>query len=131
MKPINVLYLMEGFELGGAERRFVRMAQAIDRPRFRLTVGTLHEKGPLRDDMQATNTPIVDFTRRSRFDLSPVLSPARVFTSRGHQCSAQHALALGAHGGPGRVYTAARRSGWIHRGYGLRHRARTQASSLG
>ena len=59
--------------MGGSERRFVRMAQTLDRGQFRLTVGTLRDGGPLEADMRATGTPILSFARRSRFDPSPVL----------------------------------------------------------
>ncbi|WIG60123.1 MAG: hypothetical protein OJF49_002871 [Ktedonobacterales bacterium] len=71
--PLRVLYLMEGFESGGAEHRFVRMARALDRDRFALSIGALRLGGPLQPAMEATGVPLVPFTRRSRFDLSPVL----------------------------------------------------------
>lgn len=69
---LRVLYLMEGFAGGGAERRFVRMASALDRERFALSVGALAPGGPLADAMRATGSPILPFTRRGRFDLGPV-----------------------------------------------------------
>ena len=63
---------MEGFDAGGAERRFLRMARGLDRQRFDLRVATLRLGGPLEQEMRASGVPLVAMERRSRFDVTPI-----------------------------------------------------------
>lgn len=70
--PIRVLYLMEALVVGGAERRFLRMARALDRDHFQPVIGTLLPGGALEAEARAANIPIVPFSRHGRFDPSPV-----------------------------------------------------------
>ena len=44
---VSVLYLMEGFAPGGAERRFLTMASSLDPRCFQVRVATLQLGGPL------------------------------------------------------------------------------------
>lgn len=70
--PLRVMYLMEDLSLGGAQRRFVRMARMLDKDRFQLVIGVLRPGGALEDDVRSLGIPLVHFTRHSRFDPSPV-----------------------------------------------------------
>jgi len=88
--PLRVLYLMEGFDAGGAERRFVRMARGLDRERFALSVAALRLGGPLETEMRACGVPIVPLERRGRFDVQPVLRLRRYL--RAERIQVVHAM---------------------------------------
>lgn len=88
--PLRVLYLMEGFDAGGAERRFVRMARGLDRERFALSIATLRLGGPLEAEMRACGVPIVPLERRGRFDVTPVLRLRRYL--RAERIQVVHAM---------------------------------------
>lgn len=71
--PLRVLYVMEGFDAGGAERRFVRMARNLDRHRFDLRVAALRMGGPLEGEMRDCAVPIVALERKGRLDVTPIV----------------------------------------------------------
>ncbi len=75
--PLRVMYLMEGLDRGGAERRFVRLARLLDRDRIQLVIGVLRPGGALEADIRSLDIEIVSFARRSRFDPSPIWRIAR------------------------------------------------------
>ncbi|MGH2516455.1 MAG: glycosyltransferase [Ktedonobacterales bacterium] len=88
--PVRVLYLMEGFDAGGAERRFLRMARGLDRERFHLSVAALRLGGPLEAEMRACGVPILPLERRGRFDLTPILRLRR--SLRAERIQVVHAM---------------------------------------
>ncbi|HLZ25603.1 MAG TPA: glycosyltransferase [Ktedonobacterales bacterium] len=91
--PLRVLYLMEGFDAGGAERRFVRMAHGLDRERFTLSVAALRLGGPLEAEMRAGGVSILPLERRGRFDVRPILRLRRYLrTERVQVVHAMHWL---------------------------------------
>ena len=63
--------------MGGAERRFVRMARMLNQDQMKLVVGVLRPGGILEADLRASGIEIVSFTRHGRFDPSPVWRLAR------------------------------------------------------
>ncbi|HEY7348001.1 MAG TPA: glycosyltransferase [Ktedonobacterales bacterium] len=71
-RPLRILYLMEQLDMGGAERRFVRMARMLNRDQMQLVVGVLRPGGALEADLHSLGVEIVPFTRHGRFDPSPV-----------------------------------------------------------
>ncbi len=77
VSPLRVLFLMEGLYLGGAERRFIRLARTLDRRRFQPVIGTLLAAGPLEAEVRGLGIPVESFARRGRFDPSPALRLAR------------------------------------------------------
>jgi glycosyltransferase involved in cell wall biosynthesis len=74
---IRLLFLMEQLILGGAERRFYRIARDLPRDRFDIRIGILRTGGALYDEFARLGVPIVEFSRRSRYDLSPSQRLAR------------------------------------------------------
>lgn len=82
-EPLRVLFLMEGFEAGGAEQRFLTMARSLDPSRFAVRIGALRLGGPLEAVARAAGTEIVPFERGNRFDLSPALRLRRYLTAQG------------------------------------------------
>jgi glycosyltransferase involved in cell wall biosynthesis len=77
LRPLRVLYLMEQLDIGGAERRFVRMARMLNGDQMKLVVGVLRPGGVLEAELHSMGIEVVPFIRHGRFDPSPVWRLAR------------------------------------------------------
>lgn len=71
--PVRVVTLIDSLSpdnLGGAERFATVVAMKLDRERFEsLVVSTRSSDGPLVDEVRAAGIRVVDFERRSRYDI--------------------------------------------------------------
>lgn len=54
-KPINLLYIIESLNNGGAEVLTIRLTERIDRKRFNPMICSLSDQGPLRDILEEKN----------------------------------------------------------------------------
>jgi glycosyltransferase involved in cell wall biosynthesis len=89
-RRLRVLLLMERQTTGGAERRFLRLAQGLPRDAFDVRVGVLATGGELAAEFVETDLPIVPIVRRWRYDLTPALRVARY--CRRERVSVVHAM---------------------------------------
>ncbi|MGD9901849.1 MAG: glycosyltransferase [Vicinamibacterales bacterium] len=67
----HVLHLVDTLDIGGAEQMAVNLANAMPRPRYRVTLCTTRRDGPLADGVAADVTRL-RLARRGRFDLGAV-----------------------------------------------------------
>ena len=76
-KTINLLHLINGFGIGGAEKHLLAALRRFDRGRFRIFVCSVGQGGPLQSEFEATDVPVAVFVKRGRFDLTLVDRVAR------------------------------------------------------
>jgi glycosyltransferase involved in cell wall biosynthesis len=68
----RVVLLTQDLDAWGAQRQLVELAKGLARRMYDVRVGTLVPGGPLADELAAHRIPIADFSRRWRWDLSPI-----------------------------------------------------------
>jgi glycosyltransferase involved in cell wall biosynthesis len=75
---INVLQLVEGFGLGGAEKKVWELIAQMDRSRFRTVVCSFGISEGIRDYFTGLGVKVITLNRRHRFDLSLIFKLRRV-----------------------------------------------------
>lgn len=80
-RRIRVLQLVEGLNLGGAETKLLELVSHMDQHRFETIVCSLGLGDRLVREVQKLGVRVVNFPRRSRFDLRLVLDVARLIRS--------------------------------------------------
>ncbi|MFQ5706550.1 MAG: glycosyltransferase [bacterium] len=75
---INVLQLVEGLNLGGAETKLLELISQMDRSRFKTTVCSLGMGDRIREAVEKLNVNYVGLQRKSRIDLSLVFKVAKL-----------------------------------------------------
>lgn len=66
---INILYVINSLNNGGAETLAIRLAEMIDCKRFNLYVCSLSDIGPLRDTIKSRNIPFVTLGKNEGKDI--------------------------------------------------------------
>ncbi len=69
-KKINVLQLVEGFSLGGAEKKLWELIAKMDRSKYRTVVCSLGLGDTIQEYFEKLDVKVVTLTRKSKFDLS-------------------------------------------------------------
>ena len=69
---IHVVFCLDNFGVGGTELNAVRLAEQLDRSRFRLSVAALQASGPLRARYAEAGVPVHVFPLRSLYGASAV-----------------------------------------------------------
>lgn len=69
-KKIKILYLVDGFNIGGAEYNLLQMLEAMDREAYDITLCSFVDRGDLKPAYEALGFPLHIIARRWRFDLS-------------------------------------------------------------
>lgn len=67
---INVMYVIEELELGGAERVVIDQATMLDRERYNAIVCCLRAKGAFAADLEKGHVPVVELCKKPGFDPS-------------------------------------------------------------
>lgn len=71
-RPINLLYVIQSLNNGGAETLGIRLAASLDPKRFTATVCSLCDEGPLRGMLEATGVAHVTLGKKDGVDVSLV-----------------------------------------------------------
>src|SRR3989338_1404247 len=75
---INVMYLIEDLQLGGAERVVVDLARSLDKTRFNVSVCCLRTKGQFAYLLETENIPVFELNKRPKLDLSVIFKIKKV-----------------------------------------------------
>src|SRR5262245_13944619 len=70
---VRVLLLTQSLNVWGARRQLVELARHLDPQRSDVRVGTLEANGPLPGGLVNSGLPIETFSRRWRWDVSPIM----------------------------------------------------------
>jgi len=70
MSQINLLQLVNGFAIGGGELKLLELVRHLDRQKYRITVASVGQGGPLQQEFEKLGIPVYVFSKRNRFDLS-------------------------------------------------------------
>lgn len=88
VKPARkVFFLLDSLNLGGTESQTVELARRLDPVRYRVTLGCLRTRGPLRERLQGSPVEVVEFYPEGGIDsLRGAYQVARlaIFLRRGH-----------------------------------------------
>jgi L-malate glycosyltransferase len=68
LPPIRVFYLLDSLDVGGTETQAVELARRLDAERFRVTLGCLRARGPLRQRLEPGRVKILEFHSRDGID---------------------------------------------------------------
>ena len=71
-RPINVLQIVEGLNLGGAETKLLELIAQMDRRRFRTVFCSLGLGDQIKEKLQGLDVKFVNLSRKHRFDPSLV-----------------------------------------------------------
>ena len=69
-KKINILFLIDGFNIGGAELNLLEMLRNIDKRKYDITVCSFMDSGPLQPDFKQLGFQVKLILRKWRFDPS-------------------------------------------------------------
>ena len=78
-RPLNVVHVTLGLDVGGQEKLLVEMARHADRSRFRLHVVSLTTRGVLAEDIEACGWPVTALGAPEGLRPGIVLRLARLF----------------------------------------------------
>jgi len=73
---INLLHLVNGFAIGGAERKLLDLVRNLDKGRYNITVCSVGQDGPLRRQFENCGVDVQVFPKHFSFDLSLVFRVA-------------------------------------------------------
>jgi glycosyltransferase involved in cell wall biosynthesis len=82
MPKINLLYMIQSLNNGGAETLAIRLAQNLDKTRFNPAVCSLCDEGPLRDILDSRQTPYITLGKKEGKDMSLPFRIRSVLASR-------------------------------------------------
>lgn len=75
-KKINILFLINGFNIGGAEKNLLELVRRLNRNKYHIVVCSVGQGGPLQKEFEALGHRVVVFNKRFSFDLSLILKVA-------------------------------------------------------
>ena len=75
---INLLQVVNGLAIGGAEKKLLELVKSLDRRRYNIIVCSIGQGGPLQKEFEALNLDVVVCHKRNKFDLSLINKVARL-----------------------------------------------------
>jgi len=69
-EKINILQLVDGFRLGGAETKLLELIKHLDKDKNKITVCSLTSAGSLQRDFESVGVKVKVFPRKHRFDVT-------------------------------------------------------------
>ena len=70
---INILHIIDGFRMGGAENKLCELIEKTDQKKFQIALVNVGPMGPLENKFKNLNVKIFDLQRKYRFDLLPFI----------------------------------------------------------
>ncbi|MFQ5753426.1 MAG: glycosyltransferase [bacterium] len=75
---INILHLVNGFAIGGAESKLLELVRCTDKKNYRLVVCSVGQGGPLQKEFEKLGVKVIVFRKKFSFDFSLVFKVARL-----------------------------------------------------
>lgn len=75
---INLLQVVNGLAIGGAEKKLLELVKTLDKKRYNIIVCSIGQGGPLQKDFEALGVNVIVCQKRNKFDLSLILTVARL-----------------------------------------------------
>lgn len=75
---INLLQVVNGLAIGGAEKKLLELVKHLDKRRYNIIVCSIGQGGPLQKDFEALDLDVVVCHKRNKFDLSLINKVARL-----------------------------------------------------
>jgi len=69
-KKINILHMVNGFNIGGAELKLLELLNILDKDKYNITLCSVGGDGPLRKEFEKIGVKVFVFKKHFRFDLS-------------------------------------------------------------
>ncbi len=69
-RRIKILYIVDGFRLGGAETKLLELLKHLDRKNYHISICSLNNEGELRKDFENLGAKVKVLGRKHRFDIS-------------------------------------------------------------
>ena len=66
--PLRIFFLLDSLDLGGTETQAVELARRLDPHRYKVTLGCLRARGPLRQRLEPGSVRILEFHPRGGID---------------------------------------------------------------
>ena len=67
-----MLQLVNGFAIGGGERKLLELIERLDKSRYNITVCSVGQSGPLEDDFRKASQSLKVYPKKFSFDISLV-----------------------------------------------------------
>jgi len=81
-EKVNVFQLVEGFGLGGAEKKLLELVQCLDKSKFEVTVcGLGLVNGDLREEFMSSGVRVVELKRNQKWDFGLIFRLAKLMKS--------------------------------------------------
>ncbi len=77
-RKINILHVVNGFAIGGAEKKLLDLVRCTDKGKYRIMVCSVGQGGPLQKEFEKLNVKVIVFRKRFAFDFSLVFKVARL-----------------------------------------------------
>ena len=75
-RKINILQLVNGFGVGGGEKKLLELVRCLDRDKYNLVVCSVGQGGPLEGDFRELGVDVYVFTKRNKLDITLPLKVA-------------------------------------------------------
>ena len=69
-KKINILHMVNGFNIGGAELKLLELLKLLNKDKYNITLCSVGGDGPLRKEFEKLGGKVFVFKKHFRFDLS-------------------------------------------------------------
>jgi glycosyltransferase involved in cell wall biosynthesis len=77
-RKINILQLVNGFAIGGAERKLLDLVRSLDRNKYRIVICSVGQGGPLQKEFEKLGLKVVVLPKKFAFDFSLIFKVARL-----------------------------------------------------
>jgi len=77
-KRINLLQIVNGFAIGGAEKNLLELVRLIDRKKYRVVICSVGQGGPLQREFEALGFNVYVVTKKHRLGVSQVFKVAKI-----------------------------------------------------
>ncbi len=77
-RKINILQLVNGFAIGGAERKLLDLVRTLDKNRYNIVICSVGQGGPLQGEFEKLGLKVVVVPKKFAFDVSLILKVAQL-----------------------------------------------------
>jgi glycosyltransferase involved in cell wall biosynthesis len=81
-RKLNILHVVDGFRMGGAETKLCELIERMDRTQFQSFLANVGPTGPLASRFKALEAPIYECQRRHGFDVKPIRQLRRIMEAQ-------------------------------------------------
>lgn len=77
-RKINILHLVNGLAIGGAEKKLLDLVRSTDKEKYNVVVCSVGQGGPLQKEFEKLNLKVIVFRKKFAFDFSLIFKVARL-----------------------------------------------------